>query len=238
MFNPAWLTVISSVMVKTCGHVPLAILISELSVHHWRTHLDYYFLHNWTISTVDYWLSWCNIIVFLANYLCTSGVQSLGSYLLNNLAIFGWRLLIGPDLKWHHRSAKVSKDNDRANSSSAGLIQESGADERTIGIISNSRKIGCYKYRSVERDSSTDRVINYTIGSYTIQRHIEEFFDTGSQIRAFQHRFGTEKLQDRLSTQLLCMIRNCLPEIEEKVNIRVAEIEKELLTIPKAPESK
>lgn len=172
MFNPAWLTVISSVMVKTCGHVPLAILISELSVHHWRTHLDYYFLHNWTISTVDYWLSWCNIIVFLANYLCTSGVQSLGSYLLNNLAIFGWRLLIGPDLKWHHRSAKVSKDNDRANSSSAGLIQESGADERTIGIISNSRKIGCYKYRSVERDSSRREIQARIESSIILLDHI------------------------------------------------------------------
>lgn len=142
-------------------------------------------------------------------------------------------------------------DNDRANSSSGGLIREFGVEDRTIEIISKPDRLvstNIDQWREILAGKKFGLKLGYRVVKNPADSSIEhseagrqerEFFSTNPyfrrELRAFQDCFGTEKLQPYLSEQLISMIRNCLPEIEEKVNIRVAEIEGILLTLPKTP---
>lgn len=101
-------------------------------------------------------------------------------------------------------------DNDRANPSTADLTRESGADERTIGIINRGREIPLGEITKYRREIQVRFQSSIILLDHILYRDILR---------------DSEDMSKNSLDADLCVTPNCLPEIEEKANARVAEIE-------------
>ncbi|KAL8657351.1 MAG: hypothetical protein Q9226_002000 [Calogaya cf. arnoldii] len=146
----------------------------------------------------------------------------------------------------------IPMTDDAANSTASKLVQEAGAQHRTVGVLTKPDRV--QKGESMEQWLSMISGTKFKVGhgyyvvknnadplvSHPIARQQEaEFFNEEPWIRtlgSYQDRFGTLKLQAVLSRLLNSQIRTSLPRITEQVRFKTAEIKARLETLPEPPE--
>lgn len=146
----------------------------------------------------------------------------------------------------------VPIDIDRSTSKAAGIVAKAGAESRTVGIISKPDRLvpsNIDQWREILMGEKFSLKLGYrviknpadpTIDHVTARQQEQVFFDTnphftGPVLGQFRERFGTPRLQEFLSDQLVGMIRKCLPEIRRKIHDRLTTINQELQTLPRVP---
>ncbi|KAF2452910.1 P-loop containing nucleoside triphosphate hydrolase protein [Lineolata rhizophorae] len=147
-------------------------------------------------------------------------------------------------------------EGDIQNCTAASLVTNVGATRRCIGVLTkpdripagdpvdqweevlNGRKFGLgYSYFVTKQPSTED--LNAGISHQRAREAERVFFATkepwATRFSQYKERFGTHNLQDRLSELLAKQIFDALPDIANKVEAKIKEIEAKLACLPGPP---
>ncbi|OJD36578.1 dynamin family protein [Diplodia corticola] len=149
-----------------------------------------------------------------------------------------------------------SMENDIQNSSSAGLLRKYGAIDRCLGILTkpdrlprgdpvdrwegilqgNAFQLG-HGYHVVRNPSQAelDRGIDHAAARNQETEWFSKMKPWCDRFMPFNDRFGTERLQDKLSQMLAIQILKSLPTIHERVQEQLSKIDDELAHLPEPP---
>ncbi|KAF2097762.1 hypothetical protein NA57DRAFT_40341 [Rhizodiscina lignyota] len=149
-----------------------------------------------------------------------------------------------------------SMESDIHTSSAGSIVHSLKANDRCIGVLTKPDRLPSGDPVDIWRDILSGRKFKRGHGYYVTKQpaqtelalgHTEartledEFFASAepwcSTFADFKHLFGTKHLQQALSRKLASQIMRFLPDIEQKVEDRLASIEEELATLPKIPEA-
>ncbi|KAK7564001.1 P-loop containing nucleoside triphosphate hydrolase protein [Phyllosticta citricarpa] len=149
-------------------------------------------------------------------------------------------------------------EGDIQNSKAMGLVYspKANAKHRTLGILTKPDRLpdgdplarwrnildgklfACgHGFHVVKNPSQADigREMDHTTARLRERSFFEEKEPWKSDFAPFQERFGTEKLQERLSTMLAKQILESLPSIHERVEHHLSKIDEELAHLPEPP---
>ncbi|KAF4312831.1 hypothetical protein GTA08_BOTSDO12006 [Botryosphaeria dothidea] len=149
-----------------------------------------------------------------------------------------------------------SMENDIQNSSAAGLLRKYGAIDRCLGILTKPDRLP--RGDPVDRWEGILRGEAFRLGHgyHVVRNPSQADLDSGmdhagarkmeaewfrgmkpwcDRFLEFNDRFGTEKLQDKLSQMLAIQILQSLPKIHERVQDQLARIDAELAHLPEPP---
>ncbi|EKG12798.1 hypothetical protein MPH_10041 [Macrophomina phaseolina MS6] len=149
-----------------------------------------------------------------------------------------------------------SMENDIQNSSAAGLLRKYGAIDRCLGILTKPDRLP--RGDPVDRWESILRCDAFQLGHgyHVVRNPSQAELDSGMDHSAarrmeanyfrgikpwcdrfleFSDRFGTEKLQDKLSQMLAIQILQSLPKIHDRVQQQLSRIDAELMHLPEPP---
>ncbi|KAK8177923.1 P-loop containing nucleoside triphosphate hydrolase protein [Phyllosticta citrichinensis] len=149
-------------------------------------------------------------------------------------------------------------EGDIQNSKAMGLVysQRAHAKDRTLGILTKPDRLpegeeldrwrrildgklfACgHGFHVVKNPSQAElgREIDHATARLREKAFFEENEPWKTDFAMFQERFGTEKLQERLSTMLAQQILESLPSIRERVEQHLAKIDEELAHLPEPP---
>ena len=146
----------------------------------------------------------------------------------------------------------IPMTDDPANSSATALVENAGANGRTIGVLTKPDRV--QKGESFEQWSSrlSGQKARLGYGYHVIKNNFdplvdhsvaraeeEEFFATEepftTDLAPFSEQFGTLKLQTVLSRRLTSLIQSSLPRITEQVLQKAATVDLELNSLPEPP---
>ena len=147
-------------------------------------------------------------------------------------------------------------ESDIDNSKASALVNECGATDRTIGVLTKPDRLQSddrvdawtsvldgkefcmgHGYFVVKQPSQTE--INQGITNAQARNLEEEFFKSPRWSRRFGdvdvERLGTRNLQRNLSDKLAHLILEVMPHLEMQVTRKLAEVEDELADLPEPP---
>lgn len=149
-----------------------------------------------------------------------------------------------------------SMENDIQNSSSAGLLRKYGAIDRCLGILTKPDRLPrgdpVDRWEDILRGESFQLGHGYHVVINPSQAELDKGMDHAAarakeiewfskmkpwadRFLPFSDRFGTEKLQDKLSQMLAIQILKSLPSIHERVQEQLSKIDAELAHLPEPP---
>lgn len=149
-----------------------------------------------------------------------------------------------------------SMENDIHNSSSAGLLRKYGAIDRCLGILTKPDRLPrgdpVDRWEGILQGEAFQLGHGYHVVRNPSQAELDSGVDHAGARRLeaewfsnmrpwcdrflrFNDRFGTEKLQDKLSQMLAIQILQSLPHIRERVQEQLSKIDAELLHLPEPP---
>ncbi|KAL8715800.1 MAG: hypothetical protein Q9220_000467 [cf. Caloplaca sp. 1 TL-2023] len=146
----------------------------------------------------------------------------------------------------------IPMTDDPANSTASKLVQELGAQDRTIGVLTKPDRVQQGESFSQWIDMFQGRKFRLGYGYYVVKnnpdpdvthavarREERNFFINKepwvTTLSAHQERFGTLKLQRFLSKRLTEQIETSLPQITQRVRTKTSEIIARLQELPEPP---
>ena len=142
--------------------------------------------------------------------------------------------------------------DDPANSSASRLIRDMKAEARTVGVLTKPDRV--QKAESLEQwmqilngerfklGHGYHIVMNnpdVTVDHATARVEEREFFQSNqpwaTELKTYDHRFGTLQLQTALSTKLTAQIRRSLPRITQQILGRLQQVNEKLQLLPEPP---
>ncbi|KAI9730129.1 MAG: hypothetical protein M1834_006122 [Cirrosporium novae-zelandiae] len=139
---------------------------------------------------------------------------------------------------------------DAATSAAAGILKMASAQERTIGVLTKPDRVQIGMGESFDEWKNILEGKKFSVGHgyYVIKNNPDPKIEHGqarkeeldffegepwiTDLLSFKDRFGTVQLQTKLSQLLTDQIKACLPEIKNKVEEKLGDVEAELATLP------
>lgn len=149
-----------------------------------------------------------------------------------------------------------SMENDIQNSSAAGLLRKYGAIDRCLGILTKPDRLPrgdpVDRWEGILKGDAFQLGHGYHVVRNPSQAELDKGVDHAGarkletdwfqgmkpwcdRFLVFSDRFGTEKLQDKLSQMLAIQILQSLPHIRERVQEQLSKIDAELAHLPEPP---
>ncbi|OMP86625.1 Interferon-induced GTP-binding protein Mx [Diplodia seriata] len=149
-----------------------------------------------------------------------------------------------------------SMENDIQNSSSSGLLRKYGAIDRCLGILTKPDRLPrgdpVDRWEGILQGDAFQLGHGYHVVKNPSQAELDSGIDHAGaremeknwfkgmkpwadRFLPFSDRFGTEKLQDKLSQMLAIQILKSLPSIHERVQEQLSKIDAELAHLPEPP---
>ncbi|KAI9845086.1 MAG: hypothetical protein M1837_005090 [Sclerophora amabilis] len=147
-----------------------------------------------------------------------------------------------------------SMTEDPSNSRAGKIVGDMGAENRCIGVLTKPDRCPSSSFQQWEdmlKGESFRMGHGYFVTKQPSQESLrlgishsaarveeKDFFESGrwaSSLRAFKNQFGTGKLQEALSQKLSLQIKMSLPDINEKVQVKLNTIRTELQQFPDPP---
>jgi hypothetical protein len=149
----------------------------------------------------------------------------------------------------------VPFENDIDNSKASAILTEEMANDRTIGVLTKPDRLQNDDHVNNWLEVLRGKTFSKGHGYYVVKQPSQQDLSKGishaearaqedaffksefwtNRFHGFEDRLGTSRLQQVLSNELAKLILKCLPTINEKVHLRLAEINEELRQLPDPP---